>query len=225
MRSPIRLLTVLSLIGAPAGFAANIIDSIHGVGAGSFETPGHSDPLYVTFGPGATDITGWIVDPTTIDWVKDSVWNASDGNYSIDLNGSPSGIGGIHTVIPTTAGASYRVTFDIAAFNAPGSATDPKTMEVTAAGTTTEFSLAASHSYSVPFSLPLTVTWQQRTLEFIATSSSSTLGFASTVAGDGSAMLLDNVAVEQVVVAPEPTVPLLAAIGALASCGLRRRSR
>ncbi|MCB1129870.1 MAG: DUF642 domain-containing protein [Verrucomicrobiae bacterium] len=220
-----KLLSLILSLGAvglaSSARAANIIDSIYGVGAGSFELPGHGAAQYETLASGDTDISGWIVDPTTIDWVKDSVWNASDGSYSIDLNGSPSGIGGIHTVIPTTAGTTYRVTFDIAAFNAPGSATDPKTMDVNAGGTSTSFSLAASHSYSVPFSLPLVVTWHSHFVEFTATGSSATIGFLSTVPGDGSAMLLDNVSVEAV---PETSGALLAALGLLVPLMVRRRS-
>lgn len=220
MSLSLRLLAACGMFSGSTGFAANIIDSIYGIGAGSFELPGHAHAQYVTLSSGSTAMTGWTVDPTTIDWVKVSVWNASQGDYSLDLNGSPSGIGGVSTIIPTTEGTTYRITFDIAAYTAPGSGTNPKTMEVSASGTTTSFSLTTTHHYTTPFALPLTVTWEERTMEFVATGPSTTISFKSTVPADQSAMLLDNVAV---VAVPEPSAALVAALGLLAPLVIRRR--
>ena len=210
---------LLALVAAPSMQAANIIDSIYGIGAGSFEIPGHTGPLFVTPAAGSNAITGWTVNSGSIDWVKQSVWNSSQGLYSIDLNGDNAGK--ISTVIPTTAGTTYRVTFDIAGFIYPNSTADPKRMETEAGGVTTEFSLTSLPSYNFSASLPLTVNWQTRNFEFIATSTSSTISFKSLINTDGSAMLLDNVSVTQLSVIPEPTAAALCAFGV--ALGLRRR--
>lgn len=204
---------------APAAPAANIIDATYGVGTGSFEIPGYIGPLFLTLNNGSNYITGWTVNYSNIDLVPDTIWNPSLGANSIDMNGTPGGPGGIQTVIPTTIGTTYRVTFDIAAFTAPDNMTNPKTMDVTADGVTSSFSLSTSTFFGTPFSTPLSVNWQSRTLEFIASTTSSTISFKSTTATDGSAMLLDNVVVEAV---PEPTVSLLM-LGGAALMNLRRR--
>jgi choice-of-anchor C domain-containing protein len=189
------------LLSSPLAFSANIIDAFYGVGAGSFEIPGHTGPLFVTVNTSSSDLTGWTVNTTSVDWAKSTVWNPSEGNYSIDLNGTPGGPGGLQTVIPTTAGTTYKVTFDIAAYTAPGSTTNPKTFETTAAGVTTQFSLSTSDNYGLPFNLPLNVTWTSRSFEFVAVDVMSTVSFVSTVASEPAGVLLDNVAI---VAVPEP---------------------
>jgi hypothetical protein len=153
-----------AILCSPAVFAANILDSIYGIGAGSFEIPGYTGPLYLTLANGSNYIRGWTVNTSNIDLVDYQVWTPSNGQNSIDMNGTPGGPGGIETMITTTIGATYRVTFDIAGFTSPDNLTNPKTMETTAAGVTTQFSLTTTDSFSQPFALPLAVTWHTRHL-------------------------------------------------------------
>jgi choice-of-anchor C domain-containing protein len=211
---------LLALVAAPSVQAANIIESIYGIGAGSFELPGHTGPMFVTPGTGSNAITGWTVNSGDVDWVKQSVWNASQGIYSIDLNGDQKA-GKISTVIPTTAGTTYRVTFDIAGFLYPGSLTNPKRIEVEAGEVLMDFSLTATQSYNFSTPLPLAVNWETRGFDFVASGPSSTLSFKSLLPSDGSAMLLDNVSVTQVSVIPEPSASALVAFSV--ALGLRRR--
>jgi choice-of-anchor C domain-containing protein len=208
-----------AILCSPAVFAANILDSIYGIGAGSFEIPGYTGPLYLTLANGSNYIRGWTVNTSNIDLVDYQVWTPSNGQNSIDMNGTPGGPGGIETMITTTIGATYRVTFDIAGFTSPDNLTNPKTMETTAAGVTTQFSLTTTDSFSQPFALPLAVTWHTRTFDFVATSSSSIVSFVSTVSTDGSGMLLDNVSIEAV---PEPSTMAIIGLGT-AGFALRRR--
>ena len=215
------LIIVPAILCSPAVFAANILDSIYDIDVGSFEIPGYTGMPYLTLANGSTYITGWTVNTSNIDLVDNKIWTPSHGQYSIDLNGTPGGPGGIQTIIPTTAGTTYRVTFDIAGFTSPGNMTNPKTIETTAAGVTTQFSLTTTDSFSEPLSLPLGVTWHTRTFDFVATSSSSTVSFVSTVSTDGSAMLLDNVSIE---VVPEPSTMAIIGLGT-AGFALRRRRR
>ncbi|MEO5716293.1 MAG: DUF642 domain-containing protein [Luteolibacter sp.] len=231
MNPPKFTFLLLTVICLPAARAANIIDTIYGIGAGSFELPGHNGPTFLTYQEGSMAINGWTVNTVNIDWVKDSVWNASDGHYSLDMNGTnlpngtPSSPGGIQTVIPTTLGSTYRVTFDISGFVSAGNTSNPKTMDVTAGGVINSFSLSfidpGPSVYTGALVTPLSLSWSTRTFEFTATGSSSIVSFLSTVSnGDGSAMLLDNVVIEAV---PEPSSLVLLAGAALGFTMRRRR--
>jgi len=219
MNLKIPLLTIPAMLIPAIATGANIIDATYGIGAGSFEIPGYIGPLFLTLDNGSSYMAGWTVNYSNIDLVPDTIWNPSLGANSVDMNGTPGGPGGIQTIIPTTIGTTYRVTFDIAAFMAPENMANPKTMDVTADGVTSHFSLTTTTYYDVPLTLPINVNWYSRTLEFIASTTSTTISFTSTTASDGSAMLLDNVSVEAV---PEPAAPAMM-LGAAAMFALRRR--
>ncbi len=219
-----------SLLFAIPAFSANIIDTTYGSGAGSFEAPGFSSPPnFITLPDGSTLMTGWTVGGTntSIDWAKSSVWNASQGGYSIDLNGTvisgnPPAVGSVSTVIPTTAGSTYRVTFDISGFLGYGNTTNPKELSLTAGGITTNYSFfATSTSESYPGS-PLVLNWATATVDFVALAgSTSTLTFTSLITNNDSGPLLDNVSVELI---PEPSAPLLLGLAGTV-LAFRRRVR
>lgn len=59
--------------------------------------------------PGSTDITGWSVVSTNIDWVN-GFWQAADGTHSLDLNGNL-GPSGVEQTIATVPGELYRLSF------------------------------------------------------------------------------------------------------------------
>lgn len=216
------------LLCASAASGASVIDSIYGNGAGSFEIPDPNIAYYENYGTGSTDLTGWTVGSGSVDWVRNTVWNASHGNYSIDMNGTvppgdPPSVGSIFTMFSTTIGASYRVTFDIAGFLTDGNMANPKGIDVNAAGVTTHFSLTTTDLFPPPLNLPLTVTWSTRVFEFTATQATTTLTFTSTITSDHSGMLLDNVAVEAVQPVPEPSAAALVLFAACGYAGRRRR--
>lgn len=72
----------------PLADAANIIDSIYDIGAGSFENPDPNLTNFATLEQGSTDITAWTVGQGSIDWVRSNIWTAADGSYSLDMNGT-----------------------------------------------------------------------------------------------------------------------------------------
>lgn len=210
--------------------AANIIDSIHQPGAGSFEVPDPGIVSYETFYPGDTDIDGWEVMEGSVDWVRSTVWNASQGAYSIDMNGTsapgdPPSVGSIRTMISTTIGTAYRLTFDVSGYNGFGNTTNPKQLEVsvkavdllgdTAEISNTNHQFFATNSSSVT---PLALTWETRVVTFTATQATTTVTFLSRTTNNHSGVLLDNVSIEAV---PEPATGLLAALAGGAA--LRRR--
>jgi choice-of-anchor C domain-containing protein len=80
---------------------------------GSFElasvNPGAG---FATLAAGSTQITGWEVFGSTIDYIG-TFWEAADGNRSVDLNGN-AGPAGIRQTFDTLVGATYRVEFAMA---------------------------------------------------------------------------------------------------------------
>ena len=225
MKIRLFVISTLSLCLCSTAFSANLIDLQYGAGAGSFELPGHSNSQYVTLPGGSAVIMGWTVGGASIDWVKTSVWVSSQGTYSLDMNGTapiptdPPQVGSISTNINTTVGYTYRVTFDISGYNSYGNTTNPKQMSVSAGLVLQTFSLTSNYNGST---LPLALTWETRSFDFVAQpGSSSTINFQSLITNNTSGMLLDNVRVELVAV-PEPTSVALG-LGALGLAAFRRR--
>ena len=136
MKTKSILLIAGSLCCAPLSHAANIIDSIYGIGAGSCEIPDPNITNYQTFTAGSTAMTGWTVGQASIDRVHQNIWTSSDGKYSLDMNGTdftgPDApeVGSVYTVIPTTAGSTYLVSFDVCGYLNFGNSTNPKEMDV-----------------------------------------------------------------------------------------------
>jgi choice-of-anchor C domain-containing protein len=222
------------LLCAFPAHGANIIDSIYGVGAGSFEIPDPNIPTYENLAAGSTDLYGWTVGAGSVDWVRNTVWNASQGNYSIDMNGTapggdPPSVGSISTMIQTTIGTTYRVSFDISGFLGFGNPTNPKDLELSVKAIdllnmATEIS-NSSHQFvatNTSTVLPLALNWQTRTVTFVATESQTSVTFTSKTTNNHSGMLLDNVNIETVQLVPEPSA---AALGSIAAFVLLRRRR
>ena len=184
---------------------------------GSFEDSNlNPGSWFITLGTGNTQITGWTVIGSSIDYIG-GLWNASDGNRSLDLNGSA--LGGVQQSINTVIGDTYKVTFDLAG-NTDGYPYT-KLMNVNAIGATTQtesFSFNISgHSFS-------NMGWTTETWTFVADSTTTTLQFISTVSGSiGPA--LDNITVQDigsVEPVPVPGAFLLGLIG-MGIAGIKTR--
>ncbi len=163
-----------------------------------------------------TSIIGWEVTGHNIDLVWGefgTLWLASDGEYSLDLEGEWDW-GGIKQTFPTDAGQQYAVTFDLAGNPDPGP--EWKVLEVSAAGQSDLF------SFNNEDSTILDMGWVTETWEFTATDSSTTLEFLSIAPRTGWGAALDNVSV---VAVPEPSTIILLLTGALGFLGIAWRRR
>ena len=183
-------------LGVALGFIAAIAfaGSAHaftGASNGSFETG-----TYVDNGSGFqqldapnTSIDGWSVDSGSVDWVG-TYWTAPDGAMSVDLSGADAGT--LSQTIDTTIGNTYTVAFLLSG-NPAGGVPLLTTLEVSATGGTT-----GMYSHDTTGSDLTTMVWTPETYEFLATSATTTISFASTTAGPfGPA--IDNVVVTETV--------------------------
>ena len=175
---------------------------------GSFEMASISPGSFTNVAVGSTAITGWTVSLGNIDYIG-SLWGASNGSRSLDLEGSagtcnlviPNCPGGIAQTFSTLAGQQYDVTFDLA--GNPLNFPIIKTVSVSAAGQSQNF------SFNVTGHGTGSMGWTTHTWTFTASGSTTTLEFDTAdnpATGWGPA--LDNVDVTlSSTVPPESTVP------------------
>jgi choice-of-anchor C domain-containing protein len=181
---------------------------------GSFElgsvNPGGG---WTTLASGSPAITGWEIYDGTIDYIG-SYWQAADGSRSLDLNGND-GSAGIRQTFDTLGGATYQVSFALAA-NLDG-APATKSVEVTAGGVSQLFTFTIP-----PGGSHADMGWTYHSLLFTAATGSTTLSFRSDTAGAFYGPAIDDVRVTAV---PEPATLSLVALGLAAGARARRRRR
>ncbi len=181
-----------------------------------------------TSGVSSHVITGWTIDSGNIDYVHDNYWEASDGQYSLDLSGW--GPGAISQSFDTVEGQPYVVLFDLAGNpEGPPSAPDPKMMSVTVGWYGAARGYAFTTGPVLEYHPIADMGWEEHIYSFIARDTTTTLQFRSMVkTAYGPA--LDNVRVypvNPVNPVPEPSTMLLVGTGltGLLAPRLRRKRK
>ncbi len=153
---------------------------------GSFENGLANVGSYMTLKAGSSGIDGWTITTGSVDIVG-SLWAATDGVRSIDLDGVS--FGGVSQTFKTEKDKTYVVTFDLAGnrYGLP----IVKRIKVSAAGQSADFSYDVYHR-------PDTKTgWATHTFQFVAKSDHTTLAFESLDTENGYfGPVIDNVLVQ-----------------------------
>jgi choice-of-anchor C domain-containing protein len=186
---PIKLFQIVTLAGFSASFllAANPASAINLIKNGSFENSSLGSNFgFVNVPTNSTAINDWTVARGNIDYIN-TLWQSSNGSYSVDLSGSQPGR--IEQTFATRTGNQYSVKFDLAG-NVEGGST-VKILRLSAGGSSRDFTFdVTGQSYT-------NMGWSPQTFDFVATSNTTTLSFASldqTIFGSA----LDNVVVTEV---------------------------
>ncbi len=152
-----------------------------------------------------TDITGWTVGSGEIDYIG-SYWQASDGTRSLDLNGTVPG--SISQTLATTVGATYAVNFHLS--GNPDIGPTAKVVRVSATGGTPAFA-DFTYDTAIKNNTKTDMMWESDTFTFVASTTSTTITFASQT--DGAAgPALDNVSIQETL--PVVTHTITASAGA-----------
>jgi choice-of-anchor C domain-containing protein len=177
---------------AAIALAGSALAAFAGVTNGSFEAGNYVEnaPGWEMLTAPSTDMTGWTVSSGTVDWVG-PLWQAQDGSKSIDLDGNSPGA--ISQNLATTIGNTYSVSFYLSG-NSNGGPT-VKTLIVSATGTA-----PATYTFDVSTISNSAMGWRLESYSFVATSSTSTLTFASGDTPGAYGPALDNVVVTETAV-------------------------
>ena len=190
----------LAAIGSTVVAAPNLIQN---GGFESYLTPFPS-PGYQVHGVGSTALTSWTIGGTSIDLIQ-GAYGAIVGT-SVDLLGSPGALS-VSQTFATIVNQSYLLTFDLTA-NSNGVDNGNMTVSLNNAPITTflgAINIVDNH-----------------TLSFIASTSSTTLKFASANVQKNGGPVLDNVSVTAVP-EPESYAMFLAGLGVMGAIVVRRR--
>ncbi|WP_299540337.1 DUF642 domain-containing protein [uncultured Streptomyces sp.] len=148
-----------------------------------FESPVVPPPAPFTMYAAGQSVGPWAVGGDTVDLVSDRLWDAAEGDQSLDLNGI--GPGSVSQRISTLPLTSYVVTFELA--GNPGPGPDVKTGELLVDGAVlTSFSFdTAPHDFR-------SMGYEKQTAVFTTLLDTSvTLTFASTNPSAGGPVIDD----------------------------------
>lgn len=162
------------------------------VSNGSFESGPAGVGDFTQLNAPSSAIPDWDVLTHSIDYI-DALWEAADGDHSIDLSGGAAG--GLSQTIATTAGATYTVTFDLA--GNPEQGETVKNMHVEADSGVVGAVDSTDYTFDVTSTTASDMGWTGQTFTFTAESSETTLSFVSDEAGVSGAAL-DNVVMTRV---------------------------
>jgi choice-of-anchor C domain-containing protein len=195
----------VAAVAAPLALAASPANAATALTNASFENATVTFPegYSVVKAPNQT-LTGWTAGGEGVDIVDKALWNADEGSRSIDLNAFDPG--SISQTIDTVVGQTYDLSFAMSGNPDANVAPGPKTMNVSAAGTTTGF----TYDTAVEQNSTADMKWKDQTFSFAATGTSTTLTFTSTTTTEGPSPIGVSAAagpvIDDVVVTAAPNV-------------------
>lgn len=189
---------------------------------GSFELPVVTPGSFQNFTGGSTAINGWTVVGVESAVVSESftnnqiIFNAYDGNQWLDLTGATSSNpnSGVRQSIATTIGQTYRVSFYVGSVEDGGNF-HPSTVALSIDG-------GSRQNFFNPNTPRFNLDWMNFNVDFLATSSSTSLTFLNGSSANNALCALDGVSVTAI---PEPSTPILLVLLSTAIVSRRRKNR
>ncbi|MEV1006198.1 choice-of-anchor C family protein [Streptomyces sp. NPDC049881] len=183
------LITAVALVGICAVGAGTALAEngvlVSRFDDGSFEYPVARANAFDTYQAGQS-IGPWRVTSGAVDLVDDGLWQAAEGNQSLDLNATVPGT--VAQTFTTTPGQTYTVTYSLAANTAGGPTV--KTGRVLVDGQNVQ-----DFSFDITGKSHGNMGYVRRQVTFVATAATTTLGFASTTANSAYGPVVDDVLV------------------------------
>ena len=214
-RLAVLLVALIAVVGLEAHANASLVLN------GSFET-GTNAPTgsttFTTLGVGNTSIDHWAIGSGSVDWIN-ALWEAADGDRSLDLAGAVTGSILTTSPLQTVVGQTYVLRFAMA--GNPANQSQPlKKLQVTIDGAA---DIVNTYEFDVTGKTYADMGWEYHSLVFTADSETTILKFENATnyvpAYYGAA--LDDVSVSAT---PEPATFLIwSLLGGLAIMAWRRR--
>jgi len=216
MRSILAVIAIAAVASAHANLLVN----------GGFESPSVPAGTFIHYGTGSTGMTGWTVVGPQVSQIHTTygepglgvtAFNANSGLASLDITGGGN-VGtnaGVTQTVATVAGQLYELSFFVGKATGGANYSSQSILDVSIDG-------GARVSYFNAVNTPVGfVNWIQHSVQFTATSTSTSITFFNgTALGTNNFVGLDDASLTAV---PEPMTCGLLAIGAAAA--LRRRRR
>lgn len=209
----VALLSLLPVLTPAALLHAQVTD-------GGFEAGSAPDGGFATLGAGSS-FGGWTVASGSIDLI-DRYWMAAAGNQSVDMSGNSAGA--IFQDFVTTPGSTWDLSFSLAGNPDGGPAV--KSLSLFWGPSAGSLDLVGTYTFDATGRTRSSMGWVSRSAPGLVASTASTRLWFASATSTPYGPALDEVALSEAVVTPEPGSLLLALAG-LAGLGLvalRRRS-
>jgi len=166
---------------------------------GGFEGEGGTCTQFF-IGAGQSSIPGWVVSGNwPVDWVRTqdpsviACYCPSEGNFAVDLNGSPNTVSGsaLRPVVETLPGRRYELVVQAVSNPFATSLGTVKTLRVTTGSAVTDFFLVTGPGPELPF-CDVGWPWEQKRVVFVATTAQTTVELRSTYPNSGGGIFVDD---------------------------------
>ncbi|MGW5674101.1 choice-of-anchor C family protein [Streptomyces sp. NPDC003860] len=150
---------------------------------GSFEYPTAPVNAFATYSAGQA-LGPWQVTGGTVDLIGKGYWGAAEGDQSVDLNGASAGT--VSQTFTTVPGTTYTVSYALAGNVSPAHLSILKTGRALIDGQDFQ-----NFSFDTTGKSPTNMGYVNRQFTFVANGTTTTLAFASTMAGAWGAVIDD----------------------------------